>query len=214
MISPVLVQYLITYGPALISGIILVLCFPKPDLFLMSWIALVPFSFPLQQRPETGIQGRHLFRPDLFFRDALLDIPFYKPLRWYFLVDKYRNRYAAVSLSQSLPRNLCILVLPHHPEHKTPGPADCTVFWVVLEFLRTYVFTGFPWSSIGYSQYQFLSIIQIADITGIYGVSFLIVAVNGALADLFLLKQRTKDMPLFRYPIRLSVSLFFSCFSA
>ena len=35
------------------------------------------------------------------------------------------------------------------------------VLWVVLEFLRSYAFTGFPWSSIGYSQYKFLHIIQI-----------------------------------------------------
>jgi apolipoprotein N-acyltransferase len=39
--------------------------------------------------------------------------------------------------------------------------------------------------------------IQIADITGIYGVSFLVVAVNGAFADIFLIKKRTEDMPLF-----------------
>ena len=51
--------------------------------------------------------------------------------------------------------------------------------------------------------------IQIADITGIYGVSFLVVAVNGALADIFLIKKRTKDMPLFPCRILLSVLLFF-----
>jgi apolipoprotein N-acyltransferase len=59
------------------------------------------------------------------------------------------------------------------------------------------VFTGFPWSSIGYSQYKFLSIIQIADITGIYGVSFLIVAVNEAVAELLLIRRRIREMPLF-----------------
>jgi apolipoprotein N-acyltransferase len=73
----------------------------------------------------------------------------------------------------------------------------------VSRVLRSYVFTGFPWSSIGYTQYKFLTLIQIADITGIYGISFLVVAVNGALADIFLLKRRTKDMPLF--PLSYSV---------
>ena len=66
---------------------------------------------------------------------------------------------------------------------KLPALLIAPVFWVVLEFLRSYIFTGFPWSSIGYTQYKFLTMIQIADITGIYGVSFLVVAVNGALAD-------------------------------
>jgi apolipoprotein N-acyltransferase len=71
------------------------------------------------------------------------------------------------------------------------------IFWVVLEYLRSYLFTGFPWSSIGYTQYKLLTLIQIADITGIYGVSFLVVAVNGALADIFFIRKRLKDMPLF-----------------
>jgi apolipoprotein N-acyltransferase len=80
---------------------------------------------------------------------------------------------------------------------KLPALLIAPAFWVVLEFLRSYLFTGFPWSSMGYTQYKFLTIIQIADITGIYGVSFLVVAVNGALADAFLIKRRTNDMPLF-----------------
>lgn len=53
--------------------------------------------------------------------------------------------------------------------------------WVSLEFLRTYAFTGLPWGLIGYSQFQWISIIQIADITSVYGVSFVIVLVNIAL---------------------------------
>jgi apolipoprotein N-acyltransferase len=57
--------------------------------------------------------------------------------------------------------------------------------------------TGFPWSSLGYSQYKFLRIIQFADITGVYGVSFLVVAVNGAIADIFITMKKRKAMPLF-----------------
>ena len=52
--------------------------------------------------------------------------------------------------------------------------------WIVLEFLRSKLLTGFPWCLVGYTQYRNLHIIQIADITGVYGVSFLIVLVNTA----------------------------------
>jgi apolipoprotein N-acyltransferase len=55
------------------------------------------------------------------------------------------------------------------------------LIWVLLEYLRTYLFTGFPWGLLGYSQYQNLSLIQICDITGVYGVSFMIVMVNAAI---------------------------------
>jgi len=50
--------------------------------------------------------------------------------------------------------------------------------WVLLEYVRSYLFTGFPWALIGFSQYKNLPVIQIADITGVWGVSFLVVLVN------------------------------------
>ena len=80
---------------------------------------------------------------------------------------------------------------------RLPALLIAPVFWVTLEFLRSYALTGFPWSSLGYSQHMFLPAIQFADITGIYGVSFLIVAVNGAIADFFIIKKRLRAMPLF-----------------
>ena len=50
--------------------------------------------------------------------------------------------------------------------------------WVLLEYVRSYLFTGFPWALIGFSQYKNLPVIQIANITGVWGVSFLVVLVN------------------------------------
>jgi apolipoprotein N-acyltransferase len=47
--------------------------------------------------------------------------------------------------------------------------------WVALEMFRARIFSGFPWSFIGVSQFQMTPLIQIASITGVYGVSFLIV---------------------------------------
>jgi apolipoprotein N-acyltransferase len=60
--------------------------------------------------------------------------------------------------------------------------------WVLLEYLRSYLFTGFPWALIGFSQYKNLPIIQVADITGAWGICFLVVLVNAALY-LFLRRQ-------------------------
>jgi apolipoprotein N-acyltransferase len=37
------------------------------------------------------------------------------------------------------------------------------------------LFTGFPWNPLGASQYQLTPLIQIASVTGVYGVSFLVV---------------------------------------
>jgi len=50
----------------------------------------------------------------------------------------------------------------------------------VLEYSRSVFLTGFPWIPLGYSQYRNLPVIQIADVTGVWGVSFLVIAVNYA----------------------------------
>ena len=56
--------------------------------------------------------------------------------------------------------------------------------WVVLEFIRAYLFTGFDWASLGHTQYTNLPIIQIADITGVFGISFIVMMVNVLIKEL------------------------------
>ena len=50
--------------------------------------------------------------------------------------------------------------------------------WVALEMIRARLFSGFPWNPLGASQYQLIPLIQIASVTGVYGVSFLVVWVS------------------------------------
>ena len=50
--------------------------------------------------------------------------------------------------------------------------------WVALEMIRARLFGGFPWNFLGASQYQMIPLIQIASVTGVYGVSFLVVWVS------------------------------------
>jgi apolipoprotein N-acyltransferase len=47
--------------------------------------------------------------------------------------------------------------------------------WVAFEMVLTRVFGGFPWDLLGVSQFRMTPVIQIASVTGVYGVSFLIV---------------------------------------
>ena len=63
--------------------------------------------------------------------------------------------------------------------------------WIALEYLKAHLMTGFPWCLLGYSQYEHLHIIQLADLFGVYGISFLIVLVNGLIF-------RISTMPLGR----------------
>ena len=54
--------------------------------------------------------------------------------------------------------------------------------WVVIEWSRTWLFGGFPWMPLAATQWERLSVLQVAAYTGAVGVSFVIVAVNVAFA--------------------------------
>lgn len=49
------------------------------------------------------------------------------------------------------------------------------LLWISYEYLRTKGFLGYSYGVIGYSQYNFLSLIGIADITGVAGVSLIVI---------------------------------------
>jgi apolipoprotein N-acyltransferase len=54
--------------------------------------------------------------------------------------------------------------------------------WISYEILRTKGFAGYSYGIIGYSQYLFLPLLQIAEITGVWGVSFLVIFPSAYLA--------------------------------
>jgi len=56
------------------------------------------------------------------------------------------------------------------------------LLWVGFEYLRSTLFTGFPWNVIGVSQFRNLAVIQIAEWGGVYAVSAVIMTMNAAVA--------------------------------
>jgi apolipoprotein N-acyltransferase len=54
------------------------------------------------------------------------------------------------------------------------------LLWAALEYLRSFVLTGFTWGYLGHSQYRWLTLIQSADLWGVYGISAIIVLFNMA----------------------------------
>jgi len=56
------------------------------------------------------------------------------------------------------------------------------VIWVVFDFLRGNGIIGYPWGMPGTSQFQLIPFIQIAALTGVWGITFIIVFFNSAAA--------------------------------
>jgi len=70
------------------------------------------------------------------------------------------------------------------------------IVWVVFEYLRSILLTGFPWNLVGYSWLFSINFSQLANIFGIYGLSFFAVIV--ALLPILLIKKtKQKDDIIF-----------------
>jgi apolipoprotein N-acyltransferase len=64
----------------------------------------------------------------------------------------------------------------------TAGLLGAPFVWVATELLRVHTFFEFPWCLLGYSQHAFLPAIQVASVTAVYGVSFILVLCSSLVA--------------------------------
>ncbi len=168
----------------LVSAGLLTAAFPTTDWSLLAWVALVPlFASALVRSPRQALADGWLM--GTVFSLLLL--------RW--LDHTFRN-YSAIPWPVTwLPilglaaycglyfGLMAALVSWLRPRLGAGWALAAAPFlWVAGEWLRGWLLSGFPWGLLGYSQYRQLALIQIASVTGVYGVSFLIVAANAAVA--------------------------------
>lgn len=77
-----------------------------------------------------------------------------------------------------------------------PRSITLPLLWVGFEWARLLLATGhFDLFALGYSQARLGPLVQIADVTGVYGISFLVAAVNGLLADAFFVLKEAAWRP-------------------
>jgi apolipoprotein N-acyltransferase len=67
-------------------------------------------------------------------------------------------------------------------------------FFTLIELLRSFIFTGFPWLSLGYSQVPNSPLIGYLPIVGIHGISFLVLLSSVLIFQLF--KKNSKKLYL------------------
>ena len=157
------------------------LAFPRFDLPFLAWGGLIPLLFVFEdKRPADAVRWGFLCG-FLFFAGTLY---------WFFNLTRWFSYIAALGVTLLF----CYLALyfgvfgalTSYFSRKEPLQRLFLLpsAWVALEWVRGHLFTGFDWASLGHSQYKNLFMIQIADITGVYGVSFLVMAVNVALKEM------------------------------
>lgn len=173
-------------GYAIFSGLLLASLFPPFGFEILAWVALVPLLWALEGKRAHEAFGLGLIAGLVAFGIIVWWVKIAMttygglptPLAWLitFVLAAYLALYPALFaffLARMRSGGSVLALLVAAP------------LWVSLELLRAYALSGFPWALLGYSQYRALPVIQVADLLGVYGVSFFIVFVNAAIWHFF-----------------------------
>ena len=168
-----------------LSGLLMALAFPHWDLWVAAWVGLIPFLWALRDRAPReaallGMAGGTVhYVIVLYWLVGTMrlygSLPLPLALGFLVLLVLYMASYWALfgALLVFIRRALGVGLLWVAP-----------ALWCGLEGLRSVLLSGFPWALLGYSQWSVTPLVQVADITGVYGLSFLLVWANAALLDL------------------------------
>ena len=169
---------------AVLSGALLALSFPHVGHPVFAWLALVPLlvavgrSVSLLRAFAFGLTtGLVHFTGTLYWISQVL-VEYggmSRPAAW--IVHALLIAYLAI-FPALFALTIGVLCRRLGPAGLLYAPA----VWVTTELGRLYLFTGFPWELLGYSQTPALPIAQMASLVGVLGISALVALVNGALA--------------------------------
>lgn len=177
---------------SLLSGALLIGCFPKPQVMLLAAFALVPLMLVLSFER----QRRWLFLYGYATGGVFLVGSFY----WLQNVMVTYGRLSAPLAAGVLAALVAVFALffalfslwvgELARRNRGVALALAPFVWVAVELLRTHLITGLPWNLLGYALADRPRLIQSASLTGIYGISFLLVVVNTAIAGVLLARTR------------------------
>lgn len=165
---------------AALAGLLYTLAFPTYNLWPAIWIFAVPLLFaidgasPWEAFCYGMIAGLIAWGGTIYWLGYVMHIYGSLPLAVSALallllmtfLALYFGIFAVVA-ARSLHSRFAFLTLPG--------------VWVLLELVRSYLFTGFPWALLGYSQFPVTPLIQLAEIGGVYLISGVIMMANLAL---------------------------------
>ena len=181
------------YLLALLSGVLLALSFPRFGHPASGWIALVPLFIALSGwngRPGRvpGQPARRAFALGLVAGTTY----FVGTVYWTAtVVQQFGGLAMPVAIVAMLLLAIYLGLFPAIASLITArivaragaeGLLLAAAPWVATEFLRGYLFGGFPWVPLGNSQVTVLPVAQLASVLGVYGLSALVAFVSSVIA--------------------------------
>ena len=160
------------------SAVLFWASFHPLDWGFLAWVSLVPLVMLVRLPQRTRWMYRSLF--------------FWGIVQYLFLMQWMRfghpSMYLALaSLSIYLGLYVPLFVaLSRYAVHRLGIPLllGVPLIWTGLEYLQAHLMTGFAWYYLGHTQYRWIELIQICDLFGLYGLSFLVAMSSVSLAYL------------------------------
>jgi len=157
---------------AFASAALIWAAFPPLDCGFLAWVALTPWLVMAGRSASRRAWLWSLLAGCALFVALLHWLRFTAPEGW-----------VTLALYCALYWPAATLLLRRLKRRGLPFTLTAPVTFAAFEFIRGNFLTGFPFFFLAHTQYRYLPIVQVADITGVYGITFLIALVNGCLAD-------------------------------
>lgn len=204
---------------ALSSGVLQVLIFPTPGLYMLCWVALAPLIYSILRAREQDAAELLASDPGTYLAPANTRQGFWlgyvSGVVWYlgscYWVYHVMHLYGGLnsvvsfvllllfSMYLALYHGIFGALLAWAAESRVGFSKRALVLapflWVSVELARTYI-TGFPWDLLGTVQVDNIPLTRLATVTGVYGLSFEIALVNAAFAAAFLVIRRSRKTML------------------
>lgn len=159
-----------------VGGFLLWAAFPPIGLTWLGWLVPLPWLWLVERNKSRGWT-------------AYVQIWLAGALPWLALLEGIRRAHPAnnlgwLALSLYLgtysPAFIAATRVSVHGAH-VPLILAAPVIWTALEFVRGYLLTGFSMALLGHTQSEWTRLIQISDLFGAYGVSFVMMLIAACL---------------------------------
>lgn len=205
------------------AGMLLAFAFPPMEWSEFAWIAFVPlisiarYSTPRDSFKWGFVSGLVFWLSSVSWLIRLVSAggPFMVVIFGWVALSAYCSLYTGAFLAviSMLFRNgqnngyskwKNFILLPAIP-----------LVWVGFEYLRSILFTGFPWNTLGISQFRNLAVIQIAEWGGVYAVSAVVMLMNTALAltAFTFVPQKGRRKTRVHFELMIGLLLCFACWT-
>jgi apolipoprotein N-acyltransferase len=166
-----------TFKLALLGAALLWAAFPPVDIWPLAWIAPVPWLLLIRSKKLDGAKPYAVL--------TLVGFVFWMAALHWLRLPYWATAFGWVALSFYFAFYLPVFIaLSRTAVHQLHMPLilAAPIVWTGLELARGHLLTGMTMASLGHTQYRWVQLIQISDLAGAYGVSFVVMFAAACLA--------------------------------